>query len=73
MPMCNLSETMHNVWLQQFRKRKACLYVVTLDDYVQAFKQSTLYYHFMQGGRLGQGLDKSELLLHKTTQSGDPK
>ncbi len=64
---------MHNVWLQQFGKRGACLYVVTLDDYVQVFKQLTLYYHFKQGGRLGQGLDKSELLLRRATQYGNLK
>jgi hypothetical protein len=64
---------MHNVWLQQFGKRGAYLYVATLDDYVRVFKQSTLYYHFKQGGRLGQGLDKSELLLRRTTQQGDLK
>ncbi len=58
---------MHNVWLQKFRKRKACLYVVTSDDYAQAFKQSTLYSYFKQGGRPSQWLDKSELLWCKTT------
>jgi hypothetical protein len=31
-------------------ERGACLYVATLDDYVQAFKQSTLYFYFKQGG-----------------------
>jgi hypothetical protein len=64
---------MHNVWLQQFGKRGTCLYVVTLNDYVQAFKQLTLYSHFKQGGRLGQGPDKNELLLHIATQFRDVK
>jgi hypothetical protein len=73
MPMCNLSEAMHNVWLQQSRKKGVCLYVVTFNDYVQAFKQLTLYYHFKQHGRLGQGIEKSELLLHITTQFGNLK
>jgi hypothetical protein len=50
MPTCNLSETMHNVWFQHSGKRGAYLYVVTSDDYVQAFKQSILYFHFKQGG-----------------------
>jgi hypothetical protein len=49
------------------------LYVATLNDYVQAFKQSTLYSHFKQGGGLGQGPDKNELLLHKATQSRNLK
>ncbi len=73
MPMCNLLEIVDNVWLQQSGKRGACLYVVTFDDYIQAFKQSTLYFHFKQGGWPSQGLDKSELLLCKTTRSRDPK
>ncbi len=49
------------------------MYVATSDDYVQAFKRSTLYFHFKQGGQLGKVLDKSELFLHKVTQFGDPK
>jgi hypothetical protein len=49
------------------------LYVATSNDYVQPFKQSTLYFHFKLGGHLGQGPNKSELLLHKTTQLGDLK
>jgi hypothetical protein len=64
---------MHNVWLQQSTKRGACLYVATLDDYVQVFKQLTLYYHFNQDGQLGQGPNKSELLLQRATQSGNSK
>jgi hypothetical protein len=64
---------MHNVWLQHFGKRGSCLYVVTLDDYVRAFIQSTLYYHFKQGGQLGQGFSKNELLLCRATQSRDSK
>ncbi len=73
MPTCNLLETMHNVWLQQSRKRGTCLYIATSNEYVWAFKQSTLYSHFKQGGQLGQGHNKSELFLHRTTQSGDLK
>jgi hypothetical protein len=73
MPTCNLSKIVHNVWLQHSRKRGACLDVATSDDYVQAFKQLTLYSHFKQGGRPGQRHDKSELLLHRATQFGNPK
>jgi hypothetical protein len=43
------------------------LYIVTYDDYVQPFKQTTLYYYFKKGGPLGQRLNKSEILLRKTT------
>jgi hypothetical protein len=46
------------------------LYVVTSDDYVQAFKQLTLYSHFKQGGRPCQGLD-DELLLRRAIQFGE--
>jgi hypothetical protein len=73
MPTCNLSKIVHNVWLQQFNKRGACLYVATSDDYVRTFKQSTLYFHFKQGGQPGQGPNKNQLLLCKTTQFGDLK
>jgi uncharacterized protein YfdQ (DUF2303 family) len=50
MPSCNLSKIMNNIWQQQSRKKGAYLYTATLDDYVQAFKQTTLYYHFKKGG-----------------------
>jgi hypothetical protein len=73
MPMCNLSKTMHIIWLQQRRKRGACLYVATSNDYVWAFKQSTLYFHLKQGGQLSQGHDKIELFLRRVTQFGDLK
>jgi hypothetical protein len=33
---CNLSKTMHNIWLQQLGKSGACMYTMTFDDYVQA-------------------------------------
>jgi len=32
-----------------------------------------LYFHFKQGGRASQKLDKNELLLHKATRSSDSK
>jgi hypothetical protein len=45
--------TMHNVWLQQLGKRGFCLYVVMVNKYVQAFKQTKLYYLFKKGGHFG--------------------
>ena len=42
MPSCNLSETVHNKWLQQSGNRGSDLYVATVDDFVRAFKQCTL-------------------------------
>jgi hypothetical protein len=61
------SKLVHNVWFQQSGKRGACLYIVTSNDYVWAFKQTTLYYHFKKGGPWSQGLIRSELLFHKAT------
>ena len=37
MPTCNLAETVHNKWLQQFWHKMTCLYEATLDDMVHAF------------------------------------
>jgi hypothetical protein len=31
---CNLIETMHNIWLQQLKKRGTSLYTMTCDNYV---------------------------------------
>jgi hypothetical protein len=61
MSTCNLSKTIHNIWLQQSRKRGACLYVATLDDYICSFQQLTLYYSFLHGGHLGTSLYRDEL------------
>jgi len=42
------------------------------DNYVQAFKQFSLYYAFLQGGASRTNLDKNELCLRKASQFGDP-
>jgi hypothetical protein len=65
MPTCNLSKTIHNIWLQQFGNMGTCLFATTSDDYVQTFKQSSLYYAFLQQGAFGTNLDKNELCLHR--------
>jgi hypothetical protein len=52
--------------------KKTYLYDAIVDDYVQAFKQTTLYYQFKKGGPFIQGLNRSELLLCRATQFGDP-
>jgi hypothetical protein len=70
--MCNLSEIVHNVWLQQFGKRGACLYVVILDDYVQAFKQSTIYFISSRVVDQVKGLIRVSCFC-RTTQFGDLK
>jgi hypothetical protein len=43
MPTCSLAETMHNIWLQQLGNCDTCLYITKSNDYIQAFKHSTLY------------------------------
>ncbi len=72
MSTCNLLETTHNILLQQSRKRDVCLYTTTFDDYVQVFKQSSLYMEYLKGGQLKQGPNRNELYLCKITQFGNP-
>jgi hypothetical protein len=67
MPTCNLFETIHNIWLQESRKRGACLYVATLYDYLQAFRQSTLYSTFLHGGPSRISSNRDELQLHRAS------
>ena len=63
MPSCNLSETVHNRWLQKSRNRGNDLYDATVDDFVRAFMQCTNFYQFLKGGRPGTGPSKQELRL----------
>ena len=71
MPSCNLSETVHNRWLQQSGNRGNDLYDATyVDDFVRAFMQCTNYYQFLKGGRFGTGPSKQELRLRQAQQSG---
>jgi hypothetical protein len=62
---------MHNIWLQQLRKRNTCLYITTSDDYILAFKQSTLYKQYLQGGPSSHGRDRNELLLKRARGPND--
>ena len=43
MSTCNLVETVHNKWLQQFGNKMTCLYKATVDDMIRAFMQITNY------------------------------
>jgi len=56
----NLLKMIHNIWLQQSKKR-AYLYVMMLNDYMQTFKQFALFYVFLHGGRFRIGMDMDEL------------
>ena len=73
MPSCNLSETVHNKWLQQSGNRGSDLYVATVDDFVRAFMQCTNYYAYLKGDRSGTGPGKEELRLRAAQRSGDAK
>jgi hypothetical protein len=64
MPTCNLFKIVHNIWLQQFRKNARCLFVVTFDDYIKAFKQSASYrVLYLNGGKCKKVPAKDELRL----------
>jgi hypothetical protein len=69
MPTCNLSKTIHNIWLQYLRKIVRCFFVATFDDYVKVFKQSASYKVYLNGGRCKEGLAKDKLRLQRTSQS----
>ncbi len=56
MPIYNLIEIVHDIWLQRSRNHDTCLYTLMSYDYVRAFKQSTLYGQYLQGGLVGHGL-----------------
>ncbi len=45
----NVSETIHNIWLQQSGKCVGCLFVVTFDDYIKVFKQNASYRVYLNG------------------------
>lgn len=64
MSTCNLSKIIHNIRLQQSRKKGPCLYVTTSNDYTWTLKHSTLYYAFLHGGPSTTRLEKDELWLY---------
>jgi hypothetical protein len=41
---CNLSKIVHNIWLQQSGNKGTCIFFATSNDYMQVFKQFSLYY-----------------------------
>jgi hypothetical protein len=63
MPSCNLAESMHNKWNQQFGNRGSDLYIATVDDFIRALMQVVRYYQYMKGDRAGTGPRKEELQL----------
>jgi hypothetical protein len=58
-----MSKTIHNIWLQQFGKSVGCLFVLTFNDYVKAFRQNASYRVYLNGGRCREGFGRDELKL----------
>jgi len=56
--ICNLFQTIHNIWLQQCGKRGGCLYATTSNDYICDFKQSALHRVYLNGERCKEGCNK---------------
>jgi hypothetical protein len=73
MPSCNLSETAHNKWLQQFGNRGNDLFAATCNDKIRAVMQMTNYRAYLKGKASGTGPSKQELKLRAARRSGDPK
>ena len=72
MPTCNLSETVHNKWLQASGNDMVDLYNATLDDYCRAALQSTQYHNYLKGRLGGQGPSRNVLALRLATRKGNP-
>jgi hypothetical protein len=72
MPTCNVSEIVHNIWLQQSWKNVGCLFIMTFYDYVKTFRQSASYTVYLNGGRCREGPGRDELRLRQVSQYGDP-
>ena len=73
LPSCNLSETVHNKWLQMSRNRGNNLFDATCDDSIRAWMQMTNYRAYLKGYASGSGSSKGELRLRAARRSGDPK
>jgi len=73
MPSCNLSETVHNKWLQMFGNRGNNLFDATCDDSIRAWMQMTNFRAYLRGHTCGSGPSKDELKLRAARRSGDPK
>ena len=71
-PTCNLSETMHNKWLQASGNKMVDLYSATVDDYNRAALQSSGYFNFLKDGRSGTGPSTSVLKLRLASRMSNP-
>jgi hypothetical protein len=78
MPLCNLTESMHNKWNQQSGNQSSDLYIATVDDFIRALMEVVRYYQYMKGNRASStDPEKEELQLHAvqrtTKRTRDPK
>ena len=58
MPFCNLSETVHNKWLQMSKKQANNLFDATCDDSICAWMQMKNYRAYLRGHASGSGPSK---------------
>jgi hypothetical protein len=73
MPSCNLSETVHNKWLQQSGNCGNNLIAATCDDKIRAVMQMTNYKAYLKGKSSKTSPSKQELKLRAARRSDDPK
>jgi hypothetical protein len=77
MPSCNLAESMHHKWNQQFGNSGSDLYIATVNDFIRALMQIVRYYQYLKDDWTGTGPGKKELQLHVVQRivkrTGDPK
>ena len=73
MPFYNLSETIHNKWLQMSGKRANNLFDATCDDSIRAWMQMKNYRAYLRGHASGSGASKRELKLRAARRSGCSK
>jgi len=69
MPSYNLTEIVHNRWLQQLENHGKDLYIATIDDFVRAFMQMVRYYQYLKENQAGTRPRKEDLLLWVAQQS----
>ena len=72
-PTCNLSETVHNKWLQASSGKMIDVYHAMVNDFTQAALQSLYYFNYLHGGAARTGPSKTELQLCLAARTGNSK
>jgi hypothetical protein len=70
---CNLLETVHNKWLQQFGNHGNDLFAATCNNKIRAVIQMTNYRAYLKDKSSRTDSSKQELKLKAARHSGDPK